>query len=97
MSINERFGKWGTAAAKATPNGWLGEHKVHIAAVYDYLATQGMAGSLDEFKDALIRANRERTLTLSRHDLAYAYGDQELIERSETISLNSTFHLIRVD
>jgi len=93
----ENFAEVVTAAARRTPEGWVG-NKVFIChvwkAIQDAGDFQGMA--LDGFKGLLIRANQQRLLSLSRADLAPLL-DQEDVRASQIEHMDATFHFLIVD
>jgi hypothetical protein len=85
-------------AAKATKTGRLGDTKVFISHVWETFQRQNpdQAGTLDEFKQRLIEANRQRNISLSRADMGYALNQKD-VSTSEIGHLGSTFHFIRLD
>lgn len=94
----ETFAQAVLAAAQATPTGRFGKHKVFISEVWQTLQAQQPTWqlTLEAFKQRLVEANRQRLITLSRADLAYAL-DPDQVATSEITHLNSTFHFIRLD
>jgi hypothetical protein len=95
---DETFAELTLNAAKATQDGRLGDSKVFISRVWATLQQQhpDLTLTLEDFKQRLITANRQRRLDLSRADLAYAL-DANDVSASEINHLNSTFHFIRLD
>ncbi len=95
---DEAFAELTLNAAKATQEGRLGDSKVFISRVWATLQQQhpDLMLTLEDFKQRLITANRQRRLDLSRADLAYAL-DANDVSASEINHLNSTFHFIRLD
>jgi hypothetical protein len=79
-------------AARASPTGRFGAHKVFISHVYRALrAPLGLDEST--FKQRLLEANRARLLSLSRADLVEAMEPTD-VAASETRYLGATFHFI---
>jgi hypothetical protein len=91
------FTKEVTAAARRTPDGWVG-NKVFISHVWKAMQEQGMLLDMtfDEFKGLLIRANQQRLLSLSRADLAPLL-DQQDVRASQIEHMDATFHFLVVD
>jgi len=91
------FAKVVAAAARRTPEGWVG-NKVFISHVWKAIQEQshfpGM--TLDVFKELLIRANQQQLLSLSRADLAPLL-DQKDVRASEIAHMDSTFHFLVID
>ncbi|MCG8366053.1 MAG: hypothetical protein MJA27_22300 [Pseudanabaenales cyanobacterium] len=85
-------------AANTTQEGRFGDHKVFISQVWETFQNKqpDLNLTLEDFKQQLIEANRQRLLTLNRADLAYALNPED-VATSEITHLNSTFHFIRVD
>lgn len=84
-------------AAKSTQTGRFGDHRIFISHVWKTLNHYSeLSLSLEDFKQQLIEANRQRLLTLSRADLAHTL-DAEDVSASEVAYLNSTFHFILLD
>ncbi|NEP62091.1 MAG: hypothetical protein F6K31_34965 [Symploca sp. SIO2G7] len=93
----EDFAAAALNAAKLTQTGRFGDHRVFISHVWQTWQQRSEPSlSLDDFKQQLIEANRQRLLTLSRADLAHTL-DADDVSASEITYLNSTFHFIRLD
>jgi hypothetical protein len=82
-------------AADATTDGWFGDRKVFVSAVWNHLRSDprwsGLA--LAEFKARLVAAHRAGALTLARADLVAAM-DPALVAASETAAEGASFHFI---
>jgi hypothetical protein len=92
------FSRRALEAARASPTGRWGEHKVFVSRVWDEYQRRGGGSviSLEAFKLMLVRANQGRLLSLSRADLVEEM-DAEDVRRSEIASLGATFHFVRID
>lgn len=79
----------------------FGDRQVYISAAYDKAASQGYRGSLGDFKQALLSAQRSGTVNLARADMMNVMA-RGAVDRSETnvpgsSSTNPTrFHFIMV-
>ncbi|TMQ11239.1 MAG: hypothetical protein E6J90_22500 [Deltaproteobacteria bacterium] len=82
-------------AAAATTEGWFGDRKVFVSAVWDQLRREprwsGLA--LAEFKARLLAAHRAGALTLARADLVAAM-DPALVAASEIAADGASFHFL---
>jgi hypothetical protein len=82
-------------AADAVVDGWFGDRKVFVSAVWDQLrrdprwAERGLAG----FKADLVAAHRAGELTLARADLVAAM-DPALVAASEIAVDGASFHFV---
>lgn len=82
-------------AAEAVVDGWFGDRKVFVSAVWDQLrrdprwAGLGLAG----FKAELVAAHRASALTLARADLVAAM-DPALVAASEIAVDGASFHFV---
>jgi hypothetical protein len=82
-------------AADAVVDGWFGDRKVFVSAVWDQLrrdprwAGLGLAG----FKAELVAAHRAGALTLARADLVAAM-DPALVAASEIAVDGASFHFV---
>jgi hypothetical protein len=82
-------------AADAVVDGWFGDRKVFVSAVWDQLrrdpcwAGLGLAG----FKADLVAAHRAGRLTLARADLVAAM-DPALVAASEIAVDGASFHFV---
>jgi hypothetical protein len=82
-------------AADAVVDGWFGDRKVFVSAVWDELrreprwAELGLAG----FKARLVAAHRAGELELARADLVAAM-DPALVAASETVADGASFHFL---
>jgi hypothetical protein len=83
------------AAAGATRDGWFGDRKVFVSAVWDELRKRPpwAAIALDDFKARLVAAHRAGELTLARADLVAAM-DPALVAASEIAADGASFHFI---
>lgn len=92
------FAELTLAAARRSPTGRFGEHKVFISHVWRALLAAGEAAPEDEarFKKQLIRANTAGSLHLSRADLAGAHDTAD-VHASEVTYLGEQFHFVRLD
>ncbi len=84
-------------AARSSPTGHFGEHKVFIHHVWRQLQQMGVFPALteSEFKQRLTEANQAGLLVLSRADLVEAMNPED-VRASETSYLNATFHFLQV-
>ena len=84
-----------SAAAAAAPDGWFGDRKVFVSAVWDQLRTHApwTALALDDFKARLLAAHRAGALTLARADLVAAM-DPERVAASEIAADGASFHFV---
>jgi hypothetical protein len=84
-----------SAAAAAAPDGWFGDRKVFVSAVWDQLRTHGRwaALALDDFKARLLAAHRAGALTLARADLVAAM-DPARVAASEIAADGASFHFL---
>lgn len=80
------------AVAAKNPAATLGP-KVFISAVHDELDNRM---GVEKFRQLLLELNRQRLITLTRADMAYAL-DQRYVQASEFSHMNSQFHFIRID
>jgi hypothetical protein len=82
-------------AAGETADGWFGDRKVFVSAVWDQLrrARGWSAVTLDEFKRRLIAAHRAGELVLARADLVAAM-DPATVAASEIATDGASFHFI---
>lgn len=94
----EAFSRRALDAARSSPTGRWGEHKVFVSHAWSQYQKvhDGSALDLESFKNMLVRANRARLLFLSRADLVEEMNAED-VRRSEIASLGTTFHFIRVD
>ncbi|HEU4734638.1 MAG TPA: hypothetical protein VFT22_42395 [Kofleriaceae bacterium] len=83
------------AAAAATTEGWFGDRKVFISAVWHTLRENPRWSelSLDELKQRLVDAHRAGELVLARADLVAAM-DPELVAASEITTDGASFHFL---
>lgn len=77
------------------PSTRFGDRKVFVSALWREAAKDPrMSGlSLDQFKEALVKAHRERMLTLARADLVAAM-DTDAVAASEIAADNARFHFV---
>jgi len=82
-------------AAGAARDGWFGDRKVFVSAVWDELRKQPAwaALALDDFKVRLLAAHRAGSLTLARADLVAAM-DPALVAASEIAADGASFHFL---
>jgi hypothetical protein len=82
-------------AARATAEGWFGDRKVFVSAVWDQLRRDpGWAPlALDDFKARLVAAHRAGLLELARADLVAAM-DPALVAASEITADGASFHFV---
>jgi len=82
-------------AAAATRDGWFGDRKVFVSAVWDELRRHPPweAIALDDFKALLVAAHRAGQLTLARADLVAAM-DPALVAASEIAADGASFHFL---
>jgi len=91
----EAFAEAVLRAADAVVDGWFGDRKVFISAVWDQLrrdprwAGLGLAG----FKAELVAAHRAGALALARADLVAAM-DPALVAASEIAVDGASFHFV---
>jgi hypothetical protein len=85
-------------AAGATSDGWFGDRKVFVSAVWDQLRREPRWSqlALAEFKDRLVAAHRAGELTLARADLVAAM-DPALVAASEIAADGASFHFLVKD
>jgi hypothetical protein len=83
------------SAAGAARDGWFGDRKVFVFAVWDELRKRSpwAAIALDDFKARLVAAHRAGELTLARADLVAAM-DPALVAASEIAADGASFHFI---
>ncbi|WP_375757137.1 hypothetical protein [Corallococcus exercitus] len=81
------------AVARALPTGRFGDNKVFISHVWK--AMQPEWSSRDAFDSALLSANRQRHLSLSRADVTSAMSASDVNE-SEVRAYGATFHFVVV-
>ena len=79
----------------ATREGWFGDRKVFVSAVWHELRGEPRwsALTLDDFKARLVAAHRAGELVLARADLVAAM-DPELVAASEITADGASFHFI---
>jgi hypothetical protein len=82
-------------AVDATTDGWFGDRKVFVSAVWDQLrrAPRWSGLALAELKVRLLAAHRAGELTLARADLVAAM-DPALVAASEIAADGASFHFI---
>jgi hypothetical protein len=82
-------------AAGSTHDGWFGERKVFVSAVWRQLRRNPSwsALTLPAFKERLVAAHRAGELTLARADLVAAM-DPELVAASEITADGASFHFL---
>jgi hypothetical protein len=82
-------------AAGATRDGWFGDRKVFVSAVWDQLraSPRWSAVTLDDFKRRLVAAHRAGELVLARADLVAAM-DPAQVASSEIAADGASFHFI---
>jgi hypothetical protein len=82
-------------AAGATTDGWFGDRKVFVSAVWNQLRRdpRWSALALDEFKARLVAAQRAGAVALARADLVAAM-DPALVAASEIAADGASFHFI---
>jgi hypothetical protein len=83
------------SAAGSTREGWFGDRKVFVSAVWEELRKHPPWGAiaLDDFKARLVAAHRTGELTLARADLVAAM-DPALVAASEIATDGATFHFL---
>jgi hypothetical protein len=83
------------AAAGQARDGWFGDRKVFVSAVWRELRKnpQWSAMTLDECKQRLVAAHRAGALVLARADLVAAM-DPELVGASEITTDGASFHFV---
>jgi hypothetical protein len=84
-------------AARSSPTGRFGDHKVFISHIWRRLQEQCAFPGMNEaeFKRRLTEANHVGLLALSRADLVEAM-DPEDVRTSETPYLNATYHFVQL-
>jgi hypothetical protein len=84
-----------SAAAAVAPDGWFGDRKVFVSAVWDQLRNQPpwTALALDDFKARLLAAHRAGALALARADLVAAM-DPARVAASEIAADGASFHFL---
>lgn len=84
-----------SAAGATPPDGWFGDRKVFISAVWHELrkSPRWSVVTLDELKARLVAAHRAGELALARADLVAAM-DPELVAASEIVTDGASFHFI---
>ena len=82
-------------AAGAARDGWFGDRKVFVSAVWDQLRNQPpwTALALDDFKARLLAAHRAGALALARADLVAAM-DPARVAASEIAADGASFHFL---
>ncbi|HMG22530.1 MAG TPA: hypothetical protein VK607_14455 [Kofleriaceae bacterium] len=82
-------------AAGATADGWFGDRKVFVSAVWSELRREPRWSelALPEFKARLVAAHRAGELTLARADLVAAM-DPALVAASEITADGASFHFL---
>jgi hypothetical protein len=82
-------------AAAAVRDGWFGDRKVFVSAVWSALRVNPRWGALalDGFKQRLVAAHRAGALVLARADLVAAM-DPELVAASEIVTDGASFHFL---
>ena len=83
------------AAATTARDGWFGDRKVFVSALWDELCKRPAwaALALDDFKARLLVAHRAGALTLARADLVAAM-DPALVAASEIAADGASFHFV---
>jgi hypothetical protein len=83
------------AAATTARDGWFGDRKVFVSALWDELRKRPAwaALALDDFKARLLVAHRAGALTLARADLVAAM-DPALVSASEIAADGASFHFV---
>lgn len=83
------------AAVAATRDGWFGDRKVFVSAVWDELRQRSPWAqlALDDFKARLVAAHRAGQVTLARADLVAAM-DPALVAASEIAAEGASYHFI---
>jgi hypothetical protein len=83
------------AAATTARDGWFGDRKVFVSALWDELRKRPAwaALALDDFKARLLAAHRAGALTLARADLVAAM-DPALVAASEIATDGASFHFV---
>jgi hypothetical protein len=82
-------------AVETTHDGWFGDRKVFVSAVWHELCRSPVWSglSLDEFKVRLVAAHRAGALVLARADFVAAM-DPELVAASEIVAEGASFHFL---
>jgi hypothetical protein len=88
----EEFARRVREAAGSARSGVFGDRKVFISALWRDLSGSG-AGTLDQFKQQLVEANRRGLLRLYRADLVEEMDPAE-VAASATRYLDATFHFV---
>ncbi|HEX7842885.1 MAG TPA: hypothetical protein VF469_35670, partial [Kofleriaceae bacterium] len=85
-------------AAGAATDGWFGDRKVFVSAVWDQLrkGPRWAELALPEFKSRLVAAHRAGELELARADLVAAM-DPALVAASEIAADGASFHFLVQD
>jgi hypothetical protein len=83
------------AAATTARDGWFGDRKVFVSALWDELRKRPAwaALGLDDFKARLLVAHRAGAITLARADLVAAM-DPALVAASEIAADGASFHFV---
>ena len=89
----EEFARRVREAAGRARSGVFGDRKVFISALWRDLAGRDGAGSLEQFKQRLVEANRRGLLRLYRADLVEEMDPAE-VAASATRYLDATFHFV---
>jgi hypothetical protein len=84
-------------AARSSPSGWFGDHKVFVVHVWRVLRNDPVFAAMgfDDFKRRLGEANHARRLDLSRADMVEAM-DPEDVALSKISYLGAEFHFVRL-
>jgi hypothetical protein len=84
-------------AARSSPSGWFGDHKVFVVHVWRVLRNDPAFAAMgfDEFKRRLGEANHARRLDLSRADMVEAMDPQD-VALSKVSYLGAEFHFVRL-
>ncbi len=97
------FAREAQGLADATMTGGFGDNKVFISHVYRNFAKKYPTATLDQFKQALWKANQERLLNLSRADLVEVMNAQDVAEsafepfqRTSEYTKGPEFHFVLV-
>ncbi len=78
-------------AAKETPTGWFGEHKVFISHVHEHGPFSDL--TLEQFKEKLLGLQRSGAIVLARADLVGAMNLAD-VSASEVQNQGAAFHFI---